>query len=59
VGQGLFATLLAVNEVGNADGIVGAAAIPAAFAQFTLGKRSHFRFSLWYKNPAKVRLDLS
>jgi len=46
MGHGFFATLLAVDQMGCADGIVGAAAIPAAFAQFTLGMRSHVRFSL-------------
>jgi len=58
VGQGLLATLLAIHQVGNADSIVGAAAISTAFAQFTLGLRSHNQFLLWYKNPAQVRFGL-
>jgi len=49
VGQALVATLLAVNQVGNADGVVGAATIPAAFAYFALGLRSHNSFSFGTK----------
>jgi len=32
VGQGFLATLLAVDQMGYTDGVVGAAAVPTAFA---------------------------
>jgi len=37
VGQGLVAALQTVDQMGDADGIVGATAVATPFAQFTLG----------------------
>jgi hypothetical protein len=47
VWQGLLATLLAIDQIWCAQGIVGAAAIPASLAYFTFWQRSHLKFSLY------------
>jgi hypothetical protein len=46
VGQCFLAALLAIYQLWCADGVVGAAAIPASLANFAFWQRSHLELSL-------------